>query len=123
MRIAIPEWQGRVSPVFDVAANLLLIDVEGSHEIRREKRQLLRTDSRGRLAEFLSFGAGVLICGAISAPVKVRFAASGVQVIGFTCGQVDEVVGAFLRGELEKSMFAMPGCRTRQSGSRERSTK
>ena len=52
MRIAIPEWQGRVSPVFDVAVSLLLIDVDGKHEVRREQRRLLRTDPLAALASF-----------------------------------------------------------------------
>ncbi len=110
MRIAIPHWQGRISPVFDVTVNLLLIDVESGHEIRREERRLLATDSFARVAEFLSFEAGTLICGAISAPVEARLVASGVQVIGFTCGRVDDVLMAYLNGEAVNQAFAMPGC-------------
>jgi predicted Fe-Mo cluster-binding NifX family protein len=110
MRIAIPQWQGRVSPVFDVAVNFLLIDVEGGQEIRREERRLTGRDLPARIAEFLSLGSGVLICGAISAPLEARLTAGGVQVISFTCGGIDVVLGAFLRGELAKRVFAMPGC-------------
>lgn len=118
MRIAIPQWQGRISPVFDVAVNLLLIDVENGHETRREERSLRGTDSLARIAEFLSFGADILICGAISAPVEARLAASGVEVIGFTCGMVDEVLAAHLNGGLTDRVFAMPGCQRwcRQEG-------
>ncbi len=114
MRIAIPHWQDRISPVFDVTVNLLLIDVERGREIRREERRLLATDSFARIAEFLSFGAGTLICGAISAPVEARLVASGVQVIGFTCGRVDEVLSAYLNGEPVNREFAMPGCQRRR---------
>jgi predicted Fe-Mo cluster-binding NifX family protein len=113
MRIAIPEWQGRVSPVFDVAVNLLLIDVESGQEMRREERRLLRMDLLARVCEFLSFGAGTLICGAISAPVEARLVASGVRVVGFTCGMVDDVLAAYLRGELANRLFIMPGCKRR----------
>jgi predicted Fe-Mo cluster-binding NifX family protein len=113
MRIAIPEWQGRVSPVFDVAVNLLLIDVESGQEMRREERRLLGTDPLARVCEFLSFGVGTLICGAISAPVEARLVASGVRVVGFTCGTVDDVLAAYLRGELANRLFIMPGCKRR----------
>jgi predicted Fe-Mo cluster-binding NifX family protein len=114
MRIAIPEWQGRVSPVFDVAVNMLLIDVDSGHERRREQRQLHGADdSPARIAEFLSFGVETLICGAISTPVEARLVASGVQVVGFTCGRVDHVLAAYLRGELANQLFAMPGCKRR----------
>jgi predicted Fe-Mo cluster-binding NifX family protein len=110
MRIAIPQWQGRISPVFDVAVNLLLIDIERGQQIRREERRLLRTEPSARVAEFLSFEAEVLICGAISAPLQERLMAAGVRVVGFSCGMVDEVLAAFLNGSLTSRAFVMPGC-------------
>jgi predicted Fe-Mo cluster-binding NifX family protein len=110
MRIAIPQWQGRVSPVFDVAGNLLLIDIEDGREIRREERRLLGRNTPARVAEFVSFGAGILICGAISAPLQTRLIAAGVQVIGFACGTVDDVLAAYLNGTLARRAFVMPGC-------------
>jgi len=119
MRVAIPQWQGRVSPVFDVAGNLQLIDIENGREVRREQRPLPRTDPLARVAEFLSLGAGILICGAISAPMEARLVSGGVRVIGFTCGTVDDVLSAFLKGELASRAFMMPGChrwRRRQGG-------
>ena len=119
MRIAIPQWQGRVSPVFDVAGNLLLIDIENEQEIRREERPMSGTDAVARVGEFLSFGAGILICGAISAPMQARLVSGGVRVIGFTCGTVDDVLSAFLKGGLANRAFVMPGChgwRRRQGG-------
>ncbi len=120
MRIAIPQWEGRVSPVFDVAGSLLLVDVENGREILREQRRLLGSDPLARADEFLSLGVEVLICGAISTPVEARLAASGVRVIGFTCGTVDEVLAAFLMGELSNRAFVMPGChgRRRRMGGR-----
>ncbi|MGC9225359.1 MAG: NifB/NifX family molybdenum-iron cluster-binding protein [Terracidiphilus sp.] len=118
MRIAIPQWQGRVSPVFDVAGNLLLIDIENGREIRREERRLLGTNPSTRMTEFLSFGAGILICGAISAPLQSGLNAAGVQVIAFACGMVDDVLAAYLNGTLRSRVFVMPGCqRWRRRGS------
>ena len=118
MRIAIPQWQGRISPVFDVAASLLLIDVESGREIGRQEKQLPGADSLNRTAEFLSCRPDVLICGGISAPLEARLTASGVEVVGFTCGMIDDVVRAYMRGKLGSETFAMPGCRRwrRQQG-------
>jgi predicted Fe-Mo cluster-binding NifX family protein len=112
MRIAIPQWQERVSPVFDVAQSLLLIDMEDGIERRREERRLPEADAFSRLAEFFACRASVLICGAISAPVEARLTASGVQVIGFRCGFVEEVLAAYGKGELSSQAYAMPGCRS-----------
>lgn len=110
MRIAIPQWQGRVSPVFDVAVNLVLIDIENGREIHREEKRFLETEPSARVAEFLSIKADILLCGAISAPLQTRLTASDVQVTGFICGMVDEVLAAYLTGQLATPAFAMPGC-------------
>jgi predicted Fe-Mo cluster-binding NifX family protein len=118
MRIAIPQWQGRISPVFDVAVSLLLIDVENGREIGRTEKHLPGADSLNRTPEFLNCRPDVLICGGISAPLEARLAASGVKVIGFTCGMIDEVLMAYMSGKLGSETFAMPGCRRwrRQQG-------
>jgi predicted Fe-Mo cluster-binding NifX family protein len=111
MRIAIPQWQGRIAPVFDVAGCLLLVDVENGQELRREEMRLVKTDLDARVAELLGFRVDVLICGAISAPLQSKIAASGVRVSAFLCGSVDHVLAAYLEGSLAKPVFAMPGCR------------
>ncbi len=111
MRIAIPQWQGRIAPVFDVAGHLLLVDVEDNRETHREEKRLVKTEFSARAAEVLGYDADILICGAISAPLQLRIAASGIQVIAFICGTVDEVLAAYLRGQLASPAFVMPGCR------------
>ncbi len=119
MRVAIPRWQGRISPVLDCASDLLVIDIEAGHEVRREERQLGRTDPLARAQEIANLEVDTVICGAISAPMEARLVSAGVRVIGFTCGTVDEVLGAFLKGELASRTFVMPGCqgwRRRQGG-------
>jgi predicted Fe-Mo cluster-binding NifX family protein len=111
MRIAISEWHGRVSPVLDFAGNLVLIDIETNREIRREERPLGQTDSLFRAREISNLGADILICGAVSAPLEAGLASSGLRVVGFICGSIDDVVAAFLKGELAGPGFRMPGCR------------
>jgi predicted Fe-Mo cluster-binding NifX family protein len=112
MRIAISNWQGRVSPVFDVAKTLLLVDVKGGKEIERKEFDINHVDPLSRAREVAAFGAGVLICGAISWPLEMAMNASGLHVIAQTCGPVEDVLEAFLRGELsaDKNTFLMPGC-------------
>ena len=114
MRIAIPQWQGRVAPVFDVAGTLLVVDVEDGREVRREETRLAQTDAPGRAAEFSHLNADVLICGAISAPLEARLSTTGVTVIGFVCGAVEDILSGFVKGELSSPAFLMPGCRGRR---------
>jgi predicted Fe-Mo cluster-binding NifX family protein len=114
MRVAIPQWQGRISPVLDSSSDLLLIDVDAGHEVRREERQLPTKNPLARALEIADFGVETVICGAISAPMEARLVSNGVRVIGFICGTVDEVLQAFLHGDLARPAFAMPGCQGRR---------
>lgn len=118
MTVAIPQWEGRVSPVFDVARSLLLIAIEDGREVRRDEKPLDRAGLHGRAAEVSGLGVDVLICGAISAPLEERLVMSGVQVIGFVCGAIDDVVTAFLSDGLAQPAFWMPGCGGRRRRSR-----
>jgi len=109
MRIAIAHWTGRVSPVFDVSDRLLLIDVEGGKEHRREDIKLASDSPFERARELLNLGVEILICGAISNVMEILITGAGVQVFGFMCGDVESVIRAFISGHLADARFWMPG--------------
>jgi predicted Fe-Mo cluster-binding NifX family protein len=111
MRIAIPHWQGRIAPVFDVAGHLLLADLEGGRVAHRQEKALIRHEPTARVSELVACGVELLICGAISARLQLRIAQAGIRVVAFLCGTVDEVLSACLNGTLSDSRLAMPGCR------------
>jgi predicted Fe-Mo cluster-binding NifX family protein len=121
MKIAIPHWQGRISPVFDVARNVLLIETDGHAEA---SRQDVVFDPAGlfplRVRQLARTGAEVLICGAISRPLESAIRAEGIDVIPHICGEISSVLNAFLQGQLNQSQntFLMPGCRGRGMGRR-----
>ena len=69
MKVAVPVWQGRVSPVFDVAGQLLLVElVEGVETSRREHR-LPDAEPQQRAVQLSELQVETLICGAISQTV------------------------------------------------------
>jgi hypothetical protein len=43
MKVAVSNWEGRISPVFDVTAHVLLVEITGDKERNREQI-LLTTD-------------------------------------------------------------------------------
>lgn len=110
MKVAIPHWQGRVSPVFDSANRLLVADIVAGRIGERLHRPLVARDPAHRAAEVLEGGAEVLICGAISWPMEMAVCAVGVQVISQVCGQVEEVLTAFINQRLSDPAYLMPGC-------------
>ena len=110
MKVAIPIWNGRISPVFDVARHLLVVEIDGGVESERREEAIDGTDLVRRAEEVSRSGVDVLICGAISRPLETMLAAGGVEVIPHTCGSAEEVLRAFLAGQFTAQSFLMPGC-------------
>jgi len=110
MRVAIPHWQGRVSPVFDVAGNVLLVDIVDGKEQARQNVAIDAEQPQARANLLAEHGVTVLICGAISWPLERALFAAGIEVIPQTCGDVGQVVAAFTSGRLRQGAFLMPGC-------------
>ena len=110
MKVAIPHWRGRVSPVFDVAGSVLLVDVDGGEERGRRDVQLEMEELPARAGILAELGADVLVCGAISWPLERALSAAGIEVVPQTCGDVERVLAAFLDGRLDQNEFLMPGC-------------
>jgi len=110
MRVAIPTWDERVSPVFDVAKHLVVVDIEGDVEVNREETRLDETQLMTRARRVAELGVDVLICGAISQPLENMLTAAGVRVIPQTCGRAEDVFRAFVSGQLADTAFLMPGC-------------
>jgi len=108
-RIAIPHWQGRVSPVFDVAGRVLLADIISGEIICGGDVLLGVEDPHNRSVLLSSAGVEVLLCGAISCSFEVALTAAEISVISQICGQVELVLQAYVSGRLDR--YQMPGCR------------
>jgi len=109
MRIVLPVWQGRISPVLDTARHFLLVDCEGAGEVSRAERTIGADPLAARVESLARLGGDVVICGAVSRPLASLLAARGVRLCPWTAGYVDEVVSAYLSGSLDRPRFRMPG--------------
>jgi predicted Fe-Mo cluster-binding NifX family protein len=114
MKVAIAQWQDRVSPVFDVANEILVSEIRPGKERRSEVVSIKGAQPMERARALKDCGTQVLICGAISRPMEMTLTALGIQVIPFTCGEVEEVLEAFRCGRLKGTTFLMPGCGKRR---------
>jgi predicted Fe-Mo cluster-binding NifX family protein len=110
MRVAIPLWQGRVSPVFDEASRILLIDISEKQEQRRQERFMGARNPFERAQLLPKFGVDLLICGMISQTQHAALCSAGVRIIPHICGSMEEVISAFLNGRIESGEMLMPGC-------------
>jgi predicted Fe-Mo cluster-binding NifX family protein len=114
MKAALTVWDGRISPMFDVSRQAVLLTVENGAEIARSTESLETTTAGLKVARLLEFGVDTLVCGAISEFLSQELAARGVRVLGFVAGALEEVIEALLSGGLPGSSFTMPGCCGRQ---------
>jgi len=111
MKIAIPVWDGKVSPVFDTAARLLILHVEDSKEVSRIETYLdEKEDLARRCFRVQELDVDTLICGAISRHFQRILDAGGITVIPWISGATEEVLTAYLDGDLFHPRFLMPGC-------------
>ncbi len=115
MRIAIPVWGNKVSPVLDTASRLLIVDVEDRNEAGRFEIYLEEQDLSRRCLRINGMKVDILICGAISRPIARMLIASGIDVISEISGLAEEVLAAYLQGNLFNSKFLMPGCKRKRS--------
>jgi predicted Fe-Mo cluster-binding NifX family protein len=110
MKIAIPQWRHRVSPVLDESHELLIVHMETGKEVRRTKEKLMHDDPLHRARHISGLGVDVLICGAVSSILEIALISAGVQVISCKCGAINDVVDAYKNNKLKDSLFLMPGC-------------
>jgi predicted Fe-Mo cluster-binding NifX family protein len=110
MRLAIPTRNRRISPVFDSAGQVLLVDFEEGKECSRCVAPLPADSLAGRVTRLKELAVVVLICGGISRTLRQMIEADGIQVYSWTAGPVDEVLDAYREGRLHDARWLMPGC-------------
>ena len=121
MRLAIPTWNDRVSPVFDTASRLVLVEVEqGAEQGRRIVQVGADPYPTQRVRRLGELHIDVLICGAISRPLAELMSASGVLVVPWVSGPVDDILRAYLTERLADPCWRMPGCQSHRIESRMR---
>lgn len=109
MRIAISTWENKVSPVFDTATKLLIVEMENKKENDRFEVHLLSQDIAKRCAFIRRLEINVLICGAVSNLISNMLLASGIKIILGISGPVEDILEAYIQGDLIQSRFLMPG--------------
>jgi len=108
--IGIPVWNNRVSPVLDSAGQLLVVDFEDGSETSRRKIDLAEPFLAQKVRRICQAGIDTIICGAVSRHLEMMLTASGIEVIPWVRGEVNDILEAHLAGSLEREAFHLPGC-------------
>jgi len=112
MKVALTVWENRISPLFDCARTLLVVDIVDHAESSRHSEVFHHESPFSRAAKLSDLGIEVLICGAVSNLFAEIIEGHNIRIIPFIAGAVDEVLNAYLSGRLYDSKFRMPGCKT-----------
>jgi predicted Fe-Mo cluster-binding NifX family protein len=116
-RIAFPEWDGRISPVFDSAGLVWVLEIVDRREVTRHCVGLARHNPDLRAAQLAQLGVEVLVCGAISQPLQRAMAALGIRVIDGVCGETAAVMDALLNHGRIPPPLRLPGFASNTWGS------
>ncbi|NLF86370.1 MAG: hypothetical protein GX571_09735 [Lentisphaerae bacterium] len=109
-------WNGRLSPVLDVARQAELVKADAGRIVSRATVTLPGSDLDDQASALLTLQPQVLVCGAVSRPLAGQLTAAGIQLIPFRAGGVEEVIESWLQGRLTDEALLMPGCCGRRLG-------
>ena len=109
--LLVTTWNGRISPVLDVARQAELVKADADGNITRTTVKLPGDDPEGQAAALRALQPQVLVCGAVSRPLASLLMADEIQLVPFRTGAVDEIIAAWQQGRLDDAAVLMPGCR------------
>ena len=111
-RVALTIWGSRISPVFETARRVRVVDVHGRRMIPVGDVDLL-DHPQARIECLREHQVQVVICGALSHLDGSMLRAAGIGLVPFVTGEVDQVLQAYVFGSLQSGKYAMPGCQRR----------
>ena len=110
MKIAVPVWDGNISPVLDTAKCIKVFDVENGKIISHTE---VHIDDRGirEKVQIITDTAQILLCGALSSQMASCLSSAGVGVYPWMMGNAERLVELIASGRIPGPEFSMPGCR------------
>ena len=109
MKIGIPIWEDKISPVLDTASRFLVVETDGKQEFSRYETYLEAQGVSRRCFRIQGLGVDILICGAVSRKFLDKLMASGIRIIQGISGNPKDVLHAYLHGNIYDIQFLMPG--------------
>lgn len=110
MRLGIPIARGRISPLLDTAARLLVLTCHEHRETGRTEVVLPPATPPAMAVALAELKLDLLLCGAASEELLSALHGHGVEVRPRLCGELSTVLHAFCEGRLGSKEFRIPGC-------------
>ncbi len=98
MRIAVPEFQGRISPILEQSNNFVVFTVEGGKITGKERVSNPDTSLPGLLEFLTGKRVDLLLCGSLLPQTFHLLSLHNIGVIWGAVGGIDEAISSFLAG-------------------------
>ncbi|MEW5981332.1 MAG: NifB/NifX family molybdenum-iron cluster-binding protein [Acidobacteriota bacterium] len=119
MKLAIPRFGETVAPCFEYSATIAIFTLAGRGVVEERDFCLQSRDALDRLRLLRDQGVELLICGGVQEFLQDALEESGIRVISWVSGGVDDLVKSFLAGELTSGTIGPRGTSCLAPGSRE----
>ena len=100
MKVAVTTYEGRISPVYGVAKEALLVVFEDRREVCRERHALTGDPPTRQVRRLADLGVDTLICGGITTSQVELLHAAGIRVVDQVAGPVEQVIQEYINGTL-----------------------
>ena len=109
MKIAIAAWKGKISPVFDSTAHILVADIEDNKITNQELISLEYLTHYQRVELLDRLGIRIFVCGGITRPLLENIRSKDIVAIPNICGDVDKILKAISDEKNIKKLFSVQG--------------
>lgn len=120
MRVAIPHMGEWVAPCFEYSAAIAVFTIEDGTVVDRIDFPLRSREPFDRVRLIRDQQVGTLICGGVQEVYENSLRASGIKVISWVSGAVDDLLELYLRGQLIPGSDRESPRKTGLSGDRHR---
>lgn len=116
VKAAIPEFSGRISPMFDVAAKFHLFNIKDSSIADEQILNLAELDEFSKIRELCKENVSIVICDSISLCAAGHIVCSGLKLFPNNNGKISEVIEKYISGELktDREFFEKRPCKNRK---------
>lgn len=109
--LAIPVLRSRVAPVFDWCSRIRIFPLQPSPEEAGQELYLPNLEADQRLRVLGDKGVTTLICGALSAELRLCARRLNMNIICGVAGEISDVLKSYWQNRLDQPRFWLPGCR------------
>jgi predicted Fe-Mo cluster-binding NifX family protein len=109
MKVAIPRYEGRISPRFGFMEDILLVEIERERILSREIIPVERYLPIEIPEILVQKGVGVVLTGGINLQFQEMFRERGIEVIWGLIGTPEEALEAFCMGRIATDMGRLKG--------------